>query len=264
MVAAFQGEKQIYNGLLAAAKEVKDITSNAVLKVAAAQEHYFKQNPSLESIFVNTSRELLGDALRKFTYSALTTVQLHSLRNMNDFIAIEPFNDSKLIWDLEAGNEEFICSILFDNALFLWRSFLEFYMKYIRYFCTGINTSNMSTKEFFKKMEKSNDPKTTSVLSYFKEKVFNEKVEFDDKNWGNVLCSFRNRTAHQKVIKPTWEEAWSLGNRTRKQPTVRGKSVANLVQTMFENNAFLMLVNLLPVLYETKWQAGPYREGMYG
>lgn len=237
-------------------------SQNAYLKIIHAQEHYFTDNPELDSYFIENSKQLLLAALRKFEYAAMIGEQLHSLREVRS-LRVNPHLQRYYSVPPEGKNEfPFLDELLFDQSLFIWRSFLDFYMKYLVYFSTTKYVVNMNVKEFTKAMNAClENSKAKLIYDYFKEHVFNEKIE--NSNWGNILRSYRDKTAHNKLISLDLQEVETRLGQSVLEPTTQGQELSFFVQNTFENNAFEMLRNLNRILYELDWIAGPYRPRMY-
>jgi len=262
MTDLFRDNIDIYKGLQKAFQQMRSESQNAYLKILNAQEHFFDNHPELNLTFREQSRELLKAALRKFEYAAMVVGQMHSLRELRllrpipnppNFYAIPP----------EGENEfPYLDELLFDQALFLWRSFLDFYMKYLVYFCTNKYVVNMSVREFNKAFcDLEAGIKSKSVNCYFQKNVFNK--ESKSGNWGNILRSYRDKTAHNKLLVLTLKEITTPTGHTVIEPTTKGQEISFFVQEKFDTNAFEMLRKLFPILYEIDWIAGPYRPGMF-
>ncbi|MEL7626081.1 MAG: hypothetical protein AAGU15_04410 [Anaerolineaceae bacterium] len=253
---------EIYKGLQKTFQRMKGGSQNAYLKIFYAQEHYFSNNPELSSCFIEESRELLKAALRKFEYAAMVGEQMHSIReirNLRDYSQVQRYYD---VPSEGEGEVPFLDELLFDQSLFIWRAFLDFYMKYLVYFCAKIYVENMSVKVFNKNMKNAEtNSKSQLVFTYFQQGVFNE--ETDISNWGNLLRSFRDKTAHNKLITLTMKEIETRTGQKRLEPTIQDQPVSFFVQHTFENNAFTMFQELLPILYAVEWIPGSYKPGMY-
>jgi len=253
---------EIYKGLQKAFLRMKDSSTNAILKILEAQEHFFKTQFQQDSKYMDKSRDLLESALRKFEYSSIVVEQLHALREVRSF-RVNPNLAGYYGIPPESENEApFLDELLFDQSLFLLRSFLDFYMKYVVYFCTKRYIVNMSIGEFnkaFNNVEESSKP--GQVKGYFQQEVFN--MESQSKNWGNTLRNYRDKTTHNKLINLTMKEVEIRTGQTIVEPTTQGQEVSFFVQQTFDNNVFEMLRTLTPILYEVKWITGPYRPKMY-
>lgn len=253
---------EIYRGLQKTFQRMRSSTQEAYLKILHAQEHYFKENPMLDSYFLENSRHLLNAALRKFEYAAMVGEQLHSLREVRS-LRVNPHLQRYYSIPPEGENEfPFLDELLFDQSLFLWRAFLDFYMKYIVYFCTEKYIVNMSVKEFNKAFSKvPGNSKSKEIYDFFQKKVFNKKSQ--NCNWGNILRSYRDKTAHNELLSLTMREVETRTGQTVLEPTTQGQEISYFVQNTFENNAFYMLRDFVPILYDVDWITGLYKPEMY-
>jgi hypothetical protein len=253
---------EIYKGLQKTFERMKDGSTNAYLKILHAQEHYFQNQLELKSDYVETSTELLKAALRKFEYSVMVGEQLHSIRELRS-LQVNPHIQGCYNIPSESENEfPFLDELLFDQSLFLWRSFLDFYMKYLVYFSTKNYVVNMNVGELTKRFTNAEEnSKSHKLHEYFMKNVFNEGSH--NSNWGNVLRSYRDKTAHNTLLNLTMKEVKTRTGQAVMEPTTQGQEISFFVQNTFENNAFYMLKDLMPILYEVEWIAGPYKPEMY-
>lgn len=258
----FNDNIEIYKGLKKTFQRMKEGSKNAYLKIFYAQEHYFSNNPELDTDFLEESRELLKAALRKFEYAVMVGEQMHSIREVRILRDNSHLQSYYAVPSEGEGEVPFLDELLFDQSLFLWRSFLDFYLKYLVYFCTTKSIVNMNVSEFnkaYKNVEENS--KAHKVFEYFRKKVFNE--ESQNSNWGNILRSYRDKTTHNTLLNLTMKEVISRTGQTTLEPTTQGQEVSHFVQETFENNVFYMLHDLMPILYNVEWIAGPYKSGMY-
>lgn len=253
---------EIYKGLQKTFQRMRWASQDAYLKILHGQEYYFANHPELSPSRIENSRELLKAALRKFEYAAMIGEQLHSIREIRS-LRVNPYLQRYYEIPQEGDNEfPFLDELLFDQSLFQWRSFLDFYMKYLVWFSTEKYEVNMNVGEFTKAFSKvPGDSKSKEIYDFFQKKVFNEKSQ--NCNWGNILRSYRDKTAHNKLLSLTMKEVETRTGQTVIEPTTQGQEISFFVQNTFENNAFEMLRNLFPILYHLEWIAGPYRPGIY-
>lgn len=253
---------EIYKGLQKTFERMKHGSTNAYLKILHAQEHYFQNQLELKSDYVETSTELLKAALRKFEYAVMVGEQMHSIRELRS-LRVNLHLQSYYVIPSESENEfPVLDELLFDQSLFLWRSFLDFYMKYLVYFSTNKYVMNMNVGEFHKAFTNvAENSKSKKVYDFFQDKVFNEGSQ--NSNWGNVLRSYRDKTAHNKLLSLTMKEVETRTGQTVIEPTTQGQEISFFVQETFGNNAFSMLKDLMPILYDVEWIAGPYKPGIY-
>lgn len=253
---------EIYKGLQKTFQQMKGGSTNAYLKILCAQEHYFANPPEFSPSRIENSRELLKAALRKFEYAAMIGEQLHTMREIRS-LRVNPYLQRYYDIPQEGNNEfPFLDELLFDQSLFQWRSFLDFYMKYIVYFSTNKYVVIMNVGEFNKAfINVAENSKSKMIYDFFQKKVFNE--ESQNCNWGNILRSYRDKTAHNKLFSLTMKEVETRTGQTVIEPTTQGKEISFFVQETFGNNAFYMLKDLMPILYDVDWIAGPYKPDMY-
>lgn len=260
MLDFIQDNNEIYRGLQVTYQQMLGSTQNAYLKILQAQENYFKNHPTLSTEFIEESRTLLEESLRKFEYSVMVDIQMHSIREVRVMRVNPNLQDMISVSAGIYGEMPFLDSLLFDHSLFLWRSFLDFYMKYLVYFCTKKKVISMSVRKFnsaFARVEENSV--SANVRDYFRQNVFNEKSKGKKSDWGNTLRSFRDKTAHMELLKLTMMPVITRTGQTIMEPTTHGEPVSYFVQNTFENNAFEMLCELQPILYGVEWVPGPYR-----
>ncbi|NMC45973.1 MAG: hypothetical protein GYA52_03995 [Chloroflexi bacterium] len=269
MGAFYRENTSIFYGLYNALLRTQDSSQNLYQKVLEAQQQFFiNQNENTDGKFQDTVCELLDEALHKFYIGSYILEQLWGvhdfLKNTNDDI-------SQLVNEQitsRSNSIEFLLSILLDQSLYSWRSFLDYYFKYLLFFITGKYILTMSTKEFWKIFNgyienNPEDEKAKMVLNYIKNKVLHEKEDRSNLIWGDLLKSLRDKTTHQKLIKPTVIENENRSGFIISWPTIAGQNYSELVQCNFENNAFYMFTDLFPFLYGFDWVSGPFRSGMF-
>jgi hypothetical protein len=264
-----QENQKIFMGLFTALKRTKSFTNYQYLKILEAQNQYFR---NLEEDIAPEKQEntmdLLDDALHKFYIGTFALEQLwgvHNYLKYSDQISTE-LNDSALTY--QQNEIVFLLSALLDQILYAFRSFLDLYLKYLVYFLTEDYIVTMSISDYSTKIENyiSKNPQDERVIKindYIKSKVFNQTLNNGDESWGDFLKSLRDKTTHQKLIKP------KIIKRANKQgyemgwPTIHDQDFSQIAQWGFGNNAYQMLKDLFPVLYKFDWIPGPYKEGMY-
>lgn len=154
-------------------------------------------------------------------------------------------------------------SALLDQVLYTWRSFLDYYLKYLLHFCTGVYIPTMSIKSFTKNILKHKTEISISVYNYLYEYVLCESFGGDKVCWGDLLKSLRDKTTHQKLITPVIVEKENTSGYSITWPTIDGQNYSELAQLNFENNAFEMIRAMFPILYNLEWVTGPFKPGMY-
>lgn len=259
----------VFLGLYTALARTRSSAQNTYYKVLEAQKQYFKTNS--ESEFTEDQEktiELLDEAMHKFYLGAFALEQLWSVCHyleIADRGMPESYNSSMT----NRQNEiVFLLSALLDQALYSWRSFLDFYLKYLLFFITGEYVPKMSIKDYRKKIAKyieqnPNDQKAIQIEKYIITKVLCKTLGGDGICWGDFLRSLRDKTTHQKLIKPTIVEKENQQGFVITWPTIGGHNYSELAQWEFENNAFEMIRDLFPILYDLDWVAGLYKAGMY-
>jgi hypothetical protein len=87
--------------------------------------------------------------------------------------------------------------------------------------------------------------------------------ETTSKKWGDILKDYRDKTAHSKLLVLTMKEIVTRTGQAVMEPTTQGQVISFFVQETFGNNAFSMLKDLMPILYDVEWIVGPYILKMY-
>jgi hypothetical protein len=263
-----QDDSEIFQGLYTTVVRTRKITQYVYFKITDAQKVYFSSDSGVgKKVDQNRVITLLDESLVKFYWGNLALEQLWGL---HDYIK----NPSKPLPEaidvqITTGYDEmaFLFSYLLDQALFTWRSFLDFYLKYLVCFLTGELVENISTGLFRKKMEqylcRIDDQRCQDVFDYIKSNVLCETYGGDKECWGDFLRSLRDKTAHQKLIKPTLKPKENFMGYEITWPTIQGQNYTDLVQQNFGNNAFEMMRDLFPNLYGSEWIPGPFKPGMY-
>lgn len=213
------------------------------------------------------ANELLDEALHKFYWGCLTLEQLWAIQHHIE----DPDRSLPPLLEvpITTGQSElvFLFGYLFDTALYTWRSFLDFYLKYLLFFLTEQEEPKISTGKFSKRirshLRNADDEKCAQVYSYLKTKVLSKAFGNNDESWGDFLRSLRDKTTHQKLLRPTLSDEENSQGLRISWPNIQGKRLAELSQWEFENNAFQMLVDLFPILYGFAWVPGPFKPGMF-
>ena len=259
----------IFFGLYTALARTRKSAQNTYYKVLEAQRQYLIGISGGDfSDEQEKAMTLLDDALHKFYLGAYSLEQLWSV---HDYLEIADhgmpyFFDSKMT--IQQNEIVFLLSSLLDQSLYSWRSFLDYYLKYLMFVSTNEYAITMSTKNFRKGFENHinknpDDLKARNIYRYIKSKVLCQTLGGEDHCWGDLLRSLRDKTTHQKLIKPNIEERENLQGYKISWPMIGGKNYSEIAQWEFENNAFEMLRELFPILYGFDWIAGPYKPGMY-
>ena len=270
MIAFVDENKKIFLGLYTSLSRTKTSVRVQYYKILEAQKHYFvKSKSEYDSKQQARIIEMLDDALHKFFLASFALEQLWGVEHY--------LMDSDINWKNEFDDHltfqqdeiTFLLSSLLDQVLYEMRSFLDFYLNYLLYFLTTKQLGSISITKFAKEIKKylhdnPNDKKTAQVDKYIRDKVFNKTLNEGEATWGDLLKSLRDKTTHNKLIKPSKREQITHQGNIIESPTIQNTFYPELAQLIFENPAFEMLRELFPILYEFKWIPGPYREGMFG
>jgi hypothetical protein len=261
---------QIFYGLYKALSRTYGSARIVYFKVIEAQNFYYKQLPK-DSILPEqqeTATILLNNAMHKFLLASYSLEQLWGCHGYLKFPERGlPITDT----DLTTSQNDlvFLLSALFDQTLYNWRSFLDFYLKYLLFFCTNENIPTMSTRKFKNAFERHidthiDDEKSKEIFNYIKQNVLGQTLGGSKECWGDLLKSLRDKTTHQKIITPTIVKQTNSTGYTITWPTINGKNYAELAQWNFENSSFDMIRHMFPLLYQFDWVTGPYKPGIYG
>lgn len=258
LLSAFSEEHKMYVGITATVKVVLNRTNHAYNKSFQAQQLYFNSiGIPTDNEYTQRCAELITNALVKYQYGVMMTEQLQAIKIISAIKAISR-NKGEEDLDTLAGNEEIKIEnltniILFENALFQWRSFLDFYMKYLIYFLCKEEVDRIKVKIFYQKLSTVNTNKSRKIIEYFAKKIFNKS----NSAWGSELDALRNIVTLEDILKPEMSLVDSIGRVKRLRQTIGNKELVEFVQDV-ENACFWMLTELCPILYERKWYTGPF------
>ena len=256
----------IFDGLYTAVSITENDTKNVYRKVIEAQRHAFK-NVGADPLDNEEILDLLEDAMYKFYTAALALEELWSI---HEFLQVA---DQELpeLYDRDITNNftkiEFLLTALLEQALNSWRSFLDFFLKYLIRLLTGKYIVSMSINDYKSEMKdylKNNpeDRKAEIIDKYIRNKVLCQTLHGETESWGDILKSLRDKITHQKALRPTLVERKNSHGIEIKWPTVKDKDYPELIQD-FENGAFDMIKTFFPEIYGLDWIAGPYKIGMF-
>lgn len=263
-----QDDFEIFQGLYTAVVRTRRYSQNTYYKIIAAQRHKFI---TTSGIHLKEDQEvmitILDESLVKFYWGNLALEQLWGL---HDYLE-NPDEPLPELYDVPITTEQdgmvFLFAYLLDQALYTWRSYLDYYLKYLLCFLTGELVANMSTGLFRKRMQQylsqADDQRCHFVFDYIKTEVLCKTYGGDNECWGDLLRSLRDKTTHQTLIKPTLKPKKNSEGYIITWPTIRGQNYTDLVQQNFGNNAFEMMRDLFPILYGFDWIPGPFKPGMY-
>ncbi len=243
-----------------------------VLKTKAAQKTYFASNRGIyDGDEIETLQYFLDAFLYKFQLANFSLEQLWTIRDAKVAQNLqEIIRNSISTLDL-TNNEVFLQSFLLEQFLFQGRSYLDFMMLYIAHFLRTGHEGSMSTKTFYKRLAKENPDalrgKSTQVEHYFKTRVFGAEKEIiitSPTNWGTLIKSLRDKIAHRDRIKISKNSSDRIMNDILLDfPTLKDLTYDTFCQAM-QNGMWNTICELLfPILYDLKWQPGPYRNGMF-
>lgn len=252
----------MFLGQYTAISRIREYAQKTYFTVVNGQRKYFFRNTGLDLseqqiLIIDT----LDNAMHKFLYGSISLEQLwgvtHHLENGKQGLPKTIDNGITI----KQNEIIFLLSYLLDQALYSWRSFLDFYLKYLLLFVTGRNELNISTKKFMDNFQNymkkyPNDKKASEVFSYINENVLNRTFnkEYGKECWGDLLRSLRDKTTHNKLIMPTIKKKENLHGFIISWPTIREINFAELAQTHFGNKADDMVHKLYSVLYNVEWK----------
>jgi hypothetical protein len=260
----------MFRGQYTAVLRIRESAQNIYHKVVSGQQHYFSKCGLEISEQQNEIFKSLDNAMHKFLYGSMLLEQMWAVTH---YLEDGTYGLPKTIHEeltLQQNEITFLLTNLLDQALYSWRSFLGFYLKYLLFFVTGKNEINISTRKFKVNFEHylrnhPTDNKAKRVLSYIETNVLSKT--YDEENgkecWGDLLRSLRDKTTHNKLIQPIIKEKENSHGFMITWPTIQGVNYAELAQLNFENKAFAMVLDLFPILYEIEWKPGKYKPGFY-
>lgn len=260
---------QIFLGLYTALSRTRTSAKILYQKILEAQNQYFiNLEKGIETHKQKMTIELLDDAMHKFYLGSYFLEQLWGVHHYLEVAdhGLPTFYNHDLT---NQKNEiSFLLSALLDQALYSWRSFIDFYLKYLLYFIIGEYIVTMSLSDFFNIMNNyiNKNPENDLAIKiddYIRTNVFSQRFDEETESWGDLLKSLRDKTTHQKLLRPTLIERPNRRGYIVEWPTIQGQDFSHLVQINFENEAFKMIRELFPLLYGFDWISGPYKEGMY-
>jgi hypothetical protein len=261
----------MFLGQYTSVSRIQESTQDLYYKVLSAQRFFFFKKKGIKfSKYENEIINLLDNSLHKFLYGSMALEQLWGVTH---YLETESYGLPATIdinITIQQNEMNFLLSSLLDQSLYCWRSFLDFYLKYLLAFITGVEEINISTGKFrdhFKRYmnDNPNDTKAVNVFTYIESNVLNKT--YNPKNgeecWGDLLRSLRDKTAHNKLITPTLMEKKNSKGFDIKWPKIKNMNYAELAQQKFQNKAYATILDLFPILYEIEWKPGPYKPGMY-
>lgn len=269
MIANENVERLVYSAYQASYSRTSPHNINVYKKINEAHQQqsintYGAKIPQSSKV----GGELLEEALAKFCLGSFALEQLWCIHHYLEFADHDILVDQNIdLLDKKSGII-FIFTSLLDQVLYTWRSFLDFYLKYLLFTVTGRKVVNISLRSFRNSIEKHikkfpNDHKAINIESYIKSNVLNTYYGGKKQCWGDILKELRDKTTHQKLIRPSFTLKKNKLGFQIPYLTIRNYSLSELAQWEFENEAFKMLQELNPILYGFEWKSGPYKPGMY-
>ena len=137
MVNILEDNYSIFSGLYTTLARTRETTQNAYYKVLEAHRQYFINTGLDFSDHHEKSKELLDNALHKFYLGAFALEQIWGVHNYLKFTDQGLPNSYDVNMTTRQNEIVFLLSALLDQALYSWRSFLDFYLKYLLFFVTG-------------------------------------------------------------------------------------------------------------------------------
>jgi hypothetical protein len=200
----------------------------------------------------DAARAALRAALFKFE---LAHVHLEHVWHIRESIGLELLLDNSIeshTWDSETST---LGSLHLEGFLYQARAFLDATMLHT-VLALGVQfRGSMSTKSFKKIVDPGSDRRPAhadEVQALF----FDDGGVFAPDAWGSLLRALRDKVAHGRDFEPGHDSSERVGVVTLDWPTLRKQTFHALLQS-FENDAFGLLCELVPVLYGTPWRSGP-------
>ena len=271
MVSPLYSRPDFYNASVDLVSAAQLNMAPTSLKTQSAQNVFLRRNATLyDGIELKNIRYFLSAFLYKLQLANYSLEQLWSIRDAiveeNMFAIIQ-----NTVFFLELSDDGlFLQSHILEGFLFQSRSSLEFFMLYVAHLLRTGHEGSMSTKTFYKRLEKAKPEafmeKAEGIHDYVANHIFGTGKEFDHvspTNWGTLLTSLRDKIAHKDRINYSMNSPDRIMNDILLDfPTLQGMTYDRFCQAM-QNGMWFMICDLFPILYDLEWQAGPYREGMF-
>jgi len=180
LLEVFEPDLIMYCGLVAARLRIEDSTKYTCKIMHYGQEEFFKKSFNTDLQFQDNCRDLLDTVLFKFRSNALTTEQLHAIRNAKDY-KIAPESLAMIEWE---NCDEFLHRALLDSALMEAQSFMEIYMRYIAFFCGEKEYSYSKIYKMLEDINKLDSNMGKDAYEYLTSNVYRKNRETDQKLWG--------------------------------------------------------------------------------
>lgn len=253
----FEKEKLIYSSLIETVKSVKDIYKEVRPKIMLAQKTFFHQKEICNPEYVRKCENLLDVVLFRYEECYFTLELLHGIRAAKLFGASTPSPN-----DTPDNIDDFMHQVLLNQYFLSASSLLEYYRKYIFYFCTQKDAGRGGLENFFKNFNKSENETAKKAFSYLTTRVYTypEKGSF---LWGDILRDYRNETAHNSIIRVEHIQSLSKSMRSPVEPSLNGQPLSLYLQYTFDNEIFELFKDMTLILYNLTWVSGPFRPGIY-
>lgn len=248
----------MYKGLIAAKKEFNSINSSFRPKIIHAQNLFFQRNQVTDQNYIEMCNGLLDIVLYRDEAAYFTLEYFHSIRNTKDFC-----QDHIKDLAIDEKTDLFLCQVLLDQYLLLTAATLEFYIRYIYYFCLRKEIEEKKVSQIINELKFAKGQKAIAVYHYIVNKVTNRSNK-ESILWGDKLRRMRNLTAHEKLVEIESIQRTNLLNVTRKEPALEGKQIGHFLENEFHSNLFLMFQAMNCLLYGTPWIPGEFHENIYG
>ena len=214
----------------------------------------FEESPRVARLPVgqrDAARAALRAALFKFE---LAHVHLENIWQIRETIGLELLLDNSVenhAWDNATST---LGSLHLEGFLYQARAFLDATMLH-GVLALGVSfRGSMSLKAFKKVVDPGSDRRPAHAEELHR-LFFGEGGVFATDAWGSLLRALRDRVAHGRDFTPGDESSERVGVVTLDWPTLRGQTFHALAQS-FQNDAFGLLCDLVPVLYGTPWKPG--------
>lgn len=248
----------MYRGLLAAKEEFNSINSSFRPKITHAQKLFFERNKISDQEYINRCDELLDVVLYRDEAAYFTLEYFHSIRNTKDFCQ-DHIKDLKI----DKKTDLFLYQVLLDQYLLLTAATLEFYIKYIYYFCLKKVFINKSISQILNEIKYAKSQRATAVYNYIVNNV-TDRSEEEPILWGDKLRRLRNLTAHEKLVEIESIKRTNLLNETREEPALEGEQIGHFLENEFQSHLVLMFQAMNCLLYGIPWVPGEFHEKIYG
>lgn len=248
-----------------------DIEQNSSIEqLRGMQIAYFKSNIGMYSIdeteFINQKLDAVLDKFKSFSFWLEQIWRLSRAHKDRIHESGEPIELTEY--------EQFILRTYLNAFLFESRAFMDFIMYYaLLVLKSSVSPKTHMTRKVFRSELRTiqNEPFSTKArrLEHLFEK--HKLLDEDSDSWFGLLRSLRDRIAHRDYLRESFaghETLMSLQGQHLKHIsfdwlTINGMTYDRLCQG-FQNEIFVLLEESAPLLFDIKWQPGPYIPGMFG